>query len=528
MLKIQTPRRATAAVALLLASAAWLPADPQEKPVPNELPRSWDLDAIAKETPPLGSEGRVYVLAWKVVEDERPLRVESCLVLKVLAGNEGYCLAHLYRHPAQKPSEWHLGMTHVTGKAGTKYFPGLDIMHVKRFKARPSNREVYAALSFEEVNWSFELTKSWKLVSCGVCEKSWQEAIGEQPTHFFEPADGEANLLQATLSLGKDGKIDAVFRNGSNRQVKIDKQVIESSILGLEVRDASGRVLYTVSPPVPSARPEQITLPPGKEHAVSYRLEGFDPPLVAGKYRVRLRVPEWKSNELDFQVGQTSDPQKPDLTPGDAREALLQMMRSEAGKALGWFKGNIPDEMAKMAIEKKEDGWYDWTGAFSFNPSQAVYTFTVRPSPGARACIFEYTGTFFHKDGRWSATPPKLIRTVLQSGCSAATTEERPPEFTPDSARAALAALVREHPETFEVKYDADEEVAKKKIEPQGDGKYRVGPFHIDVPGKAFALYLVPAKDSLAACRITYQGTFVFTDGQWVAQRPKVTYAKAR
>src|SRR5262249_795195 len=58
--------------------------------VPNELPRSWSLGEIAAQTPPYGTGGRVYVLAWKVVEDDRPLRVESCLVLKVLDADDGH------------------------------------------------------------------------------------------------------------------------------------------------------------------------------------------------------------------------------------------------------------------------------------------------------------------------------------------------------------------------------------------------------------------------------------------------------
>jgi hypothetical protein len=160
----------------------------QRRTVPNELPRSWSLDEIAKEAPPYRAEGRVYVLAWKVVEDDRPLRIESCLVLKVLDGESDtgrWCLAHLYRHPADAKPEWKLSFTHVSGKRGTKYFPGLDLLHVKRFKEKPGNKEVYGALGFEEVNWTFELAKRWKVIGCGICERSWKDAVGEKPTRFF-------------------------------------------------------------------------------------------------------------------------------------------------------------------------------------------------------------------------------------------------------------------------------------------------------------------------------------------------------
>src|SRR5438874_11862732 len=104
------------------------------------------------------------------------------------------------------------------------------------------------------------------------------------------------------------------------------------------------------------------------------------------------------------------------LTPELAKDALLRMMRSKPGQDLGWFKGDAPDEMAKMAVEPRDDGWYDWTGAFRFNPSQAAYTFVVRPQPGARACLFEYKGSFVKDGGRWAATPPELVRTALQPG----------------------------------------------------------------------------------------------------------------
>lgn len=104
------------------------------------------------------------------------------------------------------------------------------------------------------------------------------------------------------------------------------------------------------------------------------------------------------------------------LTPERAKQALLKMMRSKPGKDLGWFKGNIPNEMAKMKMEEEKDGWYAWTGAFHFNPAKAIYTFVVSPRPGVRACVFEYEGSFARKDGGWSATPPKLVGTALQAG----------------------------------------------------------------------------------------------------------------
>jgi uncharacterized protein (TIGR03067 family) len=60
---------------------------------------------------------------------------------------------------------------------------------------------------------------------------------------------------------------------------------------------------------------------------------------------------------------------EPELTPEVAKQALLEMMRSKPGKALGFFNKELVDEMAKRDVEKKKDK-YRWTGAYrwNFNP----------------------------------------------------------------------------------------------------------------------------------------------------------------
>jgi len=108
--------------------------------------------------------------------------------------------------------------------------------------------------------------------------------------------------------------------------------------------------------------------------------------------------------------------QQEQLTPERAKAALLAMMRTKPAMDLGWFEGNVVGDMSKMEIEKQEDGWYAWTGAFTFQPAKALYHFVVRPAPGARGCMFEYNGTFIRKDGHWVATPPTLVSTALQAG----------------------------------------------------------------------------------------------------------------
>ena len=174
-------------VPLFAVLASLWPVSAQETDILDDLPRSWDTQGTAKYFQPCGKNSPVclYILAWMVIEDDRPLRVESCLVLKVRDKGEGYWLGHLCRRPADKEPEWRLSTTYVIDGQETKYFRDRCITHAKIFKDKPSNKQLYDALKFEEVNWSFKQEKGWKFVSCGVCEKSWKQAIGEKPNQFF-------------------------------------------------------------------------------------------------------------------------------------------------------------------------------------------------------------------------------------------------------------------------------------------------------------------------------------------------------
>jgi hypothetical protein len=109
-------------------------------------------------------------------------------------------------------------------------------------------------------------------------------------------------------------------------------------------------------------------------------------------------------------------PQEQKLTPECAKEALLQMMSSKSGQELGWFKGNIPEEMAKMKIKGEKDGWYAWTGAIHINPPRPPTHSSFDPVRACEPVFFQHDGSFVNKDGVWSATPPKLVGTALMKG----------------------------------------------------------------------------------------------------------------
>lgn len=160
------------------------------------LPRSWDIKNIEKGAPNSDAPGRFYVLAWRAsasTYEGKEYRTESCLALRVFGMDkpERWDLYHLYRRPLDKDPRWRISMHHATGgEAGPT---GRWYFHYKVFKSRPGNKDIYDSLSSSStgVSWNFE--RDDDCVGCGICEKSWQKAIGEKPTRFFpEPAKKKA------------------------------------------------------------------------------------------------------------------------------------------------------------------------------------------------------------------------------------------------------------------------------------------------------------------------------------------------
>lgn len=177
--------RRTLAVCFALAGCAAPVPKGADDAEPNELPRGFLRDDIARAAPPYGcDDARTHVLAWIVRQDERPLRVESCLVLKVLKEDSErgrYCLSHIYRHPNAAEPEWRLPPLWISPPGDV---PIVTIEHFKRFKEKPTNKAVAGML--KDVQWSFAFEKGWQVIGCGVCEVAWERATGERPTKFFE------------------------------------------------------------------------------------------------------------------------------------------------------------------------------------------------------------------------------------------------------------------------------------------------------------------------------------------------------
>ncbi len=108
----------------------------------------------------------------------------------------------------------------------------------------------------------------------------------------FDPG----HQLQVTLSLGKNGEIEAVYHNKTTKDISVDAQVIGSYGLSLEIEDESGERFSWGPPPVPLAKPVYTIIPAGKTFSVTYDFQS--PP---GHYRIRVKA-YGTSNALRYTV----------------------------------------------------------------------------------------------------------------------------------------------------------------------------------------------------------------------------------
>jgi hypothetical protein len=148
----------------------------------SELPEGWRLDEIDKAMPPYSAGGTTYVLAWKIVEDDRPLRVEQCIALKHInetGGGDQWVLASLYRHPKLR-NLWEVAT--LAAAPDPAFKERTEIRQRQFFLARPNNREVYATMDDWRWNLGADADKDFKLVAGRVCERAWQAGVGQKPT----------------------------------------------------------------------------------------------------------------------------------------------------------------------------------------------------------------------------------------------------------------------------------------------------------------------------------------------------------
>lgn len=106
------------------------------------------------------------------------------------------------------------------------------------------------------------------------------------------PADAQtAGALSATVTVGQldnakdaDVEVTVALVNGTSHVVDVPAQALESAVLLVDVRDAMGRHMATVPPPVPRA--DVVHFAPNERRVVKVKLGVFSPPLRPGAYQV--------------------------------------------------------------------------------------------------------------------------------------------------------------------------------------------------------------------------------------------------
>jgi hypothetical protein len=140
---------------------------------PTRLP-SWDLDALRETARMLAcapGEAPARLLAWYVIEDDRPLRNDNALLLveDTTVSPPRYSLVSVYRHATNR--EWNT--------AGSFHDPTEP---VRTFKRRPTRKEIDDFLA--QAEWTF--ADSWGRILAGnVIDDEWRAATGAPPWHAF-------------------------------------------------------------------------------------------------------------------------------------------------------------------------------------------------------------------------------------------------------------------------------------------------------------------------------------------------------
>ncbi len=140
----------------------------------DRLPQSWSLNELAHAAMDDGEvAAEVRILIWQIMEDDRPLYVESAIVWFRL--EDGcWMLAKLYRHPREPhpPPVWQLALV-----CDAPQIPRMDFDHA------PTNDEIYKFL--RDSWWEFAPAGGFRLLDASVCAGAWKTVTGQEPTKFY-------------------------------------------------------------------------------------------------------------------------------------------------------------------------------------------------------------------------------------------------------------------------------------------------------------------------------------------------------
>jgi hypothetical protein len=151
--------------------------DPTPAPVAASRLPAWDLEILRETARMLAcapASAATRLLAWYVMEDDRPLRNDNALLLveDAAAAPPRFSLVAVYRHATNH--EWN-----TVGSFHDRREP------VRTFDHRPTRKEVDAFI--EQSGWTF--VDTWGRVIAGnVIDDEWRAATGKAPWKAFPAA----------------------------------------------------------------------------------------------------------------------------------------------------------------------------------------------------------------------------------------------------------------------------------------------------------------------------------------------------
>jgi len=185
----------------------------------DELPPHWDLDEIARQRRRMAPTSRPCA-AGTILEDDRPLRLEACLVLR---GYEGRRRLRWRTSIAIRMlrNRRDAGRNALIRRTDSKYWPGLEVLHAKRFERRgPVTRHLAACLTTSTVKC---MSRS-KSLEAHALSRLRAELAGSDRC---EPQNAIFRVAEARL-MGKARLESLVWREGDGHALPSIVLVIEA------------------------------------------------------------------------------------------------------------------------------------------------------------------------------------------------------------------------------------------------------------------------------------------------------------
>lgn len=124
------------------------------------------------------------------------------------------------------------------------------------------------------------------------------------PGHAASAHTGGPPAMYAEVSKANDqGDIFVRYRNNTSSDLSLSAQLMASAVLALSVESVDGKVMLPMPPPTPDPSAGTLEIPARDEWTQRYSLNAmFDPPLPPGRYRVRVKLEGWISNECLLEI----------------------------------------------------------------------------------------------------------------------------------------------------------------------------------------------------------------------------------